>query len=326
MKLMNKKYLLVDFYNLVFRTRHTVSDIDMQIGLSLHTFFTCLNTAYSRFKPDHIVVCSDNGSWRYDRYPDYKLNRKLKELTKSTKEKEEDKAFFEAVGELWKFLEINTNVTTLKCKGAEADDMIAIWTEAHPDDVNIILSTDEDYFQLINDKISCYNGTKDVHATINGYFDSNGLPVVHKDGTTKPDPEFSLFLKCIRGDSDNILSSYPNVRLKSTKKKIGIIEAYEDRINQGFSYTNFFNQVWKDHNDNDVVVKDRFLFNMSLMDLRAQPDYIKTACIEEIFNKTSKEPAQQVGIHFMKFCGLWSLDRISQSPSVYATFLNKGYA
>lgn len=322
---MNKTYLLVDFYNLVFRTRHTVKDIDMQIGLSMHTFFTTLKASCDRFKPDHIVVCCDSGSWRYSVFADYKLNRKLKELTKSPKEKEDDQAFFESVKELWKYLDEKTNLTTLKCKDAEADDMIAMWIECHPDDKNIIVSTDEDYFQLISDKVSCYNGTKDVLATIDGYFDAKGNNVTHKDGSLKPDPEFSLFLKCIRGDSDNIFSAYPNVRLKSTKKKVGILEAYEDRVNKGFSYNNFFNQTWKDHNDNQVIVKDRFEFNKSLMDLTAQPQYVKVSCIEEIFNKTEKQAVSEVGIHFMKFCSVWGLDKISQSPNSYASFLNRGY-
>lgn len=322
---MSKTYVLIDFYNLVFRTRHTVKDVDMQIGLSLHTFFTCLKASCDRFKPDHVVVCADKGSWRYDVYSDYKLNRKLKELTKSPSEKEEDKAFFEAVNELWKFLDEKTNLTTLKCSGAEADDIIAVWTQTHPDDKNIIVSTDEDYFQLISNNVSCYNGTKDLHITIDGYFDLGGNPVTHKDGSTKPDPEFCLFLKCIRGDSDNIFSAFPNARLKSSKKKVGIVEAYNDRIDKGFAYTNFFNQTWENHDGETMVVKERFEFNKKLMDLTMQPDYIRMSCIEEIFKQTEKEPVRDVGFYFLKFCSTWSLEKISQSPNAYAAYLNKGY-
>lgn len=321
-----KTFIVVDFYNLVFRAKHvTTSDVDSQVGMAMHIFFTALKSAHDRFKADHIVICSDSGSWRYNAYADYKLNRKLKELKKTPKEVEQDKVFFECMGNLWEFLRDKTNMTTLKCQSAEADDLIALWVQSHPDDRNIIMSTDEDYVQLLKPNVEQYNGVKDMHVTIDGYWDKDGDLMVHKDGTTKPDPEFNLFLKCIRGDSDNIFSAFPGARLKSSKKKVGIVEAYEDRHTKGFAYNNFFNQTWKDHNDNDVIVKEKFEFNKMLMDLTAQPEHIKVACLTHIFEETSREHSTDIGFNFMKFCGQWDLVNISKNPTPIASVLNKRY-
>lgn len=321
-----KTFLLVDFNNLVFRTRYsTTGDIDSQVGLTLHIFLKSLMAASEKFKVDHIVICGESKSWRSSIYADYKINRKLKNLQKTPKEQEEDKVFFESIGELWKFLEEKTNVTTLRVNHCEADDIIALWTVAHPDDRNIILSTDEDFVQLIKDGVEQYDGVKEMHVTKDGYYDKNGNPMTLKDGSTKPDPEYHLFLKCIRGDSDNIFPSYPKVRVKSSKNKIGILEAYNDRHDKGFAYNNFFNQTWEDHNGETVVVKDRFEFNRKLMDLTMQPDYVKVECLEAIMRETEKPRVDQVGIHLMKFCGIWELNNIAKDAQYVATHLNKRY-
>ena len=48
-------------------------------------------------------------------------------------------------------------------------------------------------------------------------------------------------------------------------------------------------------------------------------------CIRDrqiVANAVNKEPATQVGIHFMKFCSKWNLQRMSEDATAYAEFLN----
>jgi hypothetical protein len=142
-----------------------------------------------------------------------------------------------------------------------------------------------------------------------------------------PDPEYILFEKCIRGDSsDNVFSAYPGARKKGSRNKTGIQEAYEDRHNQGFAWNNFMLQKWTDHNDIEHVVRDDYERNKILIDLTLQPDEVKTACDAKIVEAVQKDPVPQVGIHFMKFCGKYDLEKMSQQPNDYAQFLNKVYA
>ena len=44
-----------------------------------------------------------------------------------------------------------------------------------------------------------------------------------------------------------------------------------------------------------------------------------------LIEAVQKDPIPQVGIHFMKFCGKYDLEKMSQQPNDYAQFLNKVY-
>jgi len=132
-----------------------------------------------------------------------------------------------------------------------------------------------------------------------------------------------LFEKCVRGDSsDNIFSAYPGARSKGSKNKTGILEAFEDRHNGGFNYNNFMLQRWVDHEEVEHRVKDDFERNQILIDLTKQPDEIKEQSKQIVSDAVNKQPVSQVGIHFMKFCAKWNLQRMSENPNDYAEFLN----
>ena len=126
--------------------------------------------------------------------------------------------------------------------------MIARFIALHPNDKIIINSTDSDYDQLLNDRVSRYDGMNEIWYTINGVFDSKLEPIIDKKtGKQKQidSPEYILFEKCMRGDtSDNIMSAYPGVRSKSSKNKVGLLEAYSDRNKQGFCWNNLMLQRW----------------------------------------------------------------------------------
>ena len=117
-------------------------------------------------------------------------------------------------------------------------------------------------------------------------------------------------------------SSYRQARVKGTKNKTGIKEAYEDRNSTGFNYNNFMLQRWVDHNGDEQRVRDCFERNRILIDLTAQPDEIKELIRERISQQKQTEQMKNVGIHFMKFCAKWSLQRMSENPTNYASMLN----
>ena len=61
-------------------------------------------------------------------------------------------------------------------------------------------------------------------------------------------------------------------------------------------------------------------------DLREQPEQIKTAMDKIITEVVQQEKISQVGVHFMKFCGKYNLDRIGQQAQDHASYLTAGYA
>ena len=180
----------------------------------------------------------------------------------SDKEKEENEVFWECYDDFTEFLKTKTNVTVLQNPRAEADDLIARWIDKHPDNKHIIISTDKDLNQLVNKNVRQYNGITETTITHEGWFDAKNNPV--KDKKTKearkaPDIEWIIFEKSMRGDpSDNIFSAYPGVRKKSTKNKIGLLEAFADRQAKGYTWNNLMLTKWVDHDGKEHRVLEDY--------------------------------------------------------------------
>jgi hypothetical protein len=174
-----------------------------------------------------------------------------------------------------------------------------------------------------------YNGITDELLTVRGIFDAKGRPVIDKKTKlpkTIPNPEWLLFEKCMRGDSsDNVFSAYPGVRVKGTKNKVGLTEAFEDRARQGYAWNNLMLQRWSDPDGVEHRVLDDYERNRMLIDLRAQPPEIKQAVDGSIRSMISHKDIGQVGIRFMKFCGKYELVKASESAEQYARWLNETY-
>tara|TARA_B100000965_G_scaffold231034_1_gene193436 strand:- start:2667 stop:3617 length:951 start_codon:yes stop_codon:yes gene_type:complete len=314
-----------------FRARHVVqgNDIDTKIGMAMHIMFNSINKAWNDFDGSHVVFCLEGRSWRKDVYEPYKRNRKVSADARTPKEKEEDEAFWQAFDEVYDYLEKKSNCTILQHEQCEADDFIARWIQNHPKDKHVIISSDSDFYQLIADNVTQYNGIMNQHITINGIFDDKNKPVMDKKtGEQKQigDPQYLLFEKCIRGDSsDNIFSAYPGARKKGTKNKIGMMEAYADRESKGFTWNNFMLQRWVDHEDVEHRVLEDYQRNRTLIDLTAQPDDIKDMLDETITNKVNTIPRGQIGLHFLRFCGKWNLQRLSDKASDHSKYLGASY-
>lgn len=328
---MNKTYVLVDTANTFFRARHVIrGDADIKLGMAFHITLNSIKKAWQDFKADHIVFCLEGRSWRKDYYEPYKRNRSEARAALNEKEQEEDKLFWEAFDTFKEFITDKTNCTVLQNSQLEADDLIAGWIQNHPEDNHVIISTDSDFEQLIAPNVKQYNGVSETTITHEGYFDKKGNPVVDKktqQPKTAPDPEWLLFEKCMRGDtSDNVFSAYPGVRTKGTKNKIGLQEAFEDKKSKGFAWNNLMLQRWMDHNGVEHRVLDDYNRNVTLIDLKAQPENIREIINETIESSIAADKnISQVGIRLMKFCHLFDLQKIADQAQAYAEPLNARY-
>ena len=326
------KYALIDTANTFFRARHIASrnsDTWEKIGMALHLSLSSVNQAVRKYGIDHVVFCLEGRSWRKDVYPQYKAHRKVAEQSLTESEAEENKMFWETYEVFTTFLREKTNTSVLRHERAEADDLIARFVHLHPNDEHYIISSDTDYVQLISGNVKQYNGVANQLITLEGYFDDKGKPI--KDKKTKEpkllgDPQFHLFEKIMRGDSgDNVFSAYPGVRTKGSKNKVGLIEAYADRTKQGFNWNNMMLQRWSDPDGVEFRVKDLYERNKLLIDLTAQPDEIKDLVDLSIIKGVRTVTTPQVGIHFMKFCGKYELNKVSEQAETYAKWLNNPY-
>ena len=324
-------YILVDTANTFFRARHVVrGDISEKVGMSLHVILNSVRKAWKDFNGGHVIFCLEGRSWRKDYYEPYKRNRQVARDALSAKDAEEDKVFWETFDDFKEYIHEKTNCTVLQHPNLEADDLIAGWVAAHPNDNHVIISTDGDFAQLIAPNVKQYNGVSGVTTTHEGYFDEKGKRVKDKKtGQEKlaPDPEWLLFEKCMRGDtSDNVFSAFPGVRTKGTKNKVGLTEAFEDRKTKGWAWNNLMLQRWVDHEGVEHRVLDDYARNVTLCDLKAHPAEPQQWINETIQAEIAKEKnISQVGIRLIKFCATYDLVKVSEQAQSYSDPLNARY-
>ena len=321
-------HILVDTANTFFRARHVIrGDSGEKIGMAIHITMNSIKKAWQDFDGSHVVFCLEGRSWRKDHYAPYKRNRKEVIDSMTAKEKEENEIFWECYDDFCKFIKEKTNVTVLQNGRVEADDLIARWIDKHPDQKHVIISTDKDLNQLINPNVKQYNGVTEQTITHEGWFDKKGDPVIDKKTKSPkgaPDVDWIIFEKSMRGDpSDNIFSAYPGVRTKGTKNKIGLLEAYADRQEKGYTWNNLMLSKWVDHEGKEHRVLEDYERNRSLVDLHAQPEAIVEELDQTIAQaKSENKDISQVGIRFMKFCAKYDLNRISEQAQLYVEPFN----
>jgi 5'-3' exonuclease len=299
------------------------------LGFAIHVTLASINKSWRDQKADHVIFCLEGRSWRKDFYEPYKKNRSVARAALTESEAEEDKLFWETFDNLKTFVAEKTNCTVLQHPELEADDLIAGFIQAHPNDHHTIVSSDTDFYQLLSDNVNQYNGISDELHTIEGIFDKKGKPVIDKktkEAKKIPDPKFILFEKCMRGDpTDNVFSAYPGVRTKGSKNKVGLQEAFSDMDKKGFAWNNLMLQKWVDHNGEEHRVLDDYQRNRVLVDLIAQPDDIKAIIAETISSNAVAKDRPMIGAQFLKFCGKYELTRLSEQASSFGTFLSASY-
>jgi len=243
--------LVVDLNNLVFSTRFakikTPSSMRRKEEYIPEMIFkdTLLSIVKyaNEFKSDAIAIACDSSKvWRKEIYPEYKANRDHADIYYEET--------IEAANMLKRFFKECTNVAVFEVPHTEADDIIAVIAAESGEGVeNVILSSDRDFVQLINENTFLFS------------------PAQGKWRETE-DAAYDLFFKCIRGDSnDNIFSAYPRVWEKK------LVEAWEDE----YKMLNLMETVRKD----GVKVGDAYALNKKLIDLTAQPPLIR-AEIEKV--------------------------------------------
>ena len=192
-------HILVDTANTFFRARHVIrGDTSEKIGMAIHITMNSIKKAWQDFEGTHMVFCLEGRSWRKDHYAPYKRNRKEVFEAMTPKKKKKIKYSGSVMMILLTFIKTKTNVTVLQNPRAEADDLIARWIDKHPDTKHVILSTDKDLNQLVNENVKQYNGVTEQTITHEGWFDNKGNEIIDKKTKAPkgaPDVEWMLFEK-----------------------------------------------------------------------------------------------------------------------------------
>jgi len=199
-----------------------------------------------------IILAVDSiNVWRKDIFPRYKESRKLKrakglqvDWTRFYKE------FDDLLSNIRKYLPFKV----LKVPRAEADDIIGSFTLHYTDRDIVIISTDEDYKQLISPKVRLYQ------------------PIKHK-WVECSNPKAFLVLKCVIGQpKDDIFNVLTPEDWPAGKRKPGV---GEDNILH----------LMHSGNLSDWLIQEgalkRFDQNQRLIDFRHIPKYIVQSVISQ---------------------------------------------
>lgn len=182
-----KKIVLFDGHNLLHRCMYPPEvNIHSENPNYNHLFFLLFNSMYfSIFRNDpcsEVIYCNDSSiSWRKLYFPRYKESRKLKK-----DDKIDWNNLFKETNKFLEDVRLYLPFKVLHIKNCEADDLIGTLA-LHPKNNRkyTIISTDSDFLQLTNDRVSVYNpNLKEYNKKINT---EEFLNVLYLNGQKKDD-------------------------------------------------------------------------------------------------------------------------------------------
>lgn len=232
------KFVLIDAANLFNRAHHVCGgDAFTKAGMALHIIFNSLDKAFRLHNADHLVLCAEGRSWRYDYYPQYKAKRKILREMQTAREKEEFEVFSDVLKDFTEFMAEETRCTVLQSQGAEADDLIARWIQLHPNDEHMILSGDSDMVQLVAPNVQIYNGVTNVRITHEGVYDEQGRELVFSvkpaDGKLKVGQTITEAQKSKRKADNDALKEARNAELVAEKAAKEARAEYDALLTKG---------------------------------------------------------------------------------------------
>lgn len=242
---LNSRVLLIDSMNTFLRSFAMIPAINPQgnhVG-GLVGFLKSLGYVIKLIRPTRVILVFDgqgNITNRRNTYADYKANREIKRITNfnvfSTLEEESDSIATQMLRLLDYLKALPVNISIID--KIEADDTIAYLSQKLKDDV-IIYSADQDFLQLVNDRITVYSPIKKKFYKPNDVYKQYGLH-----------PYNFITMKCLMGDkSDNLpgvkglgpkklMKFFPEI---AGEKKFTLQEAYQkatDKVEEHGIYGN----------------------------------------------------------------------------------------
>ncbi len=221
--------LVLDVPYLAHRAYHTVGHLSHNgegTGV-IYGVLQAVDSLTDLFATDRLVFAFDfGGSKRKIIYPEYKANRYKKDLTED--EQEAIRSLRNQITQLRKeFLPAMGYQNVFSQDGYEADDVIAsVASEVGEMGEAIIVSSDQDMWQLLRRSVSCYNPQTQKMTTVKSFVGKWGIS-----------PTMWDCVKALAGDPSDNIKGIDGVGLKTAAKwYAGTLKqgskAYE-RINEG---------------------------------------------------------------------------------------------
>ena len=187
-----KKVLLLDANNLIYRARYSAKFAREGDAAVVYSFFRSLKPILEKFEP-HVCYFVRDGARanREDLLPGYKANRTY----------DKDQSFLDQKRKIEKSIREHFPIIVARDMGLEADDIIGyLVKEKHADDECVVVSSDTDFIQLLQQHENCllYN------------------PITKKF-REKPSYDYVTW-KSLRGDGADNIPGIPRVGDKTAEK------------------------------------------------------------------------------------------------------------
>jgi 5'-3' exonuclease len=264
----NSHILIIDGLNTfirVFSAVPALNDDGMHIG-GVTGFLRSVASAIRQHKPTRCIIVFDGkgGSARRKQlYPNYKANRAVKTAFNRYAEfaslQDEQESMKKQFGRMIEYLQC-LPITTMAIDNIEADDAIAyianeIFTE--PQNRITIVSTDRDFLQLVNNRITVWSPVKKIMYTPNVIREEFGL-----------DSKNYLLYRALTGDKSDNIPGVNGIGLKTMLKQFPIMtEEAEVDVDTFVEYAETVDKKYKIH-ETVAQNKTQIELNYNLMQLK----------------------------------------------------------
>lgn len=282
-KSVNSKVLLVDGMNAylrAFSVNPTMNDDGTHIG-GITGFFNTINLAIRQQNPTRCIIIFDGkgGSLRrrkiYDKYKENRRGLRVR-LNRTYDFADADDEHKEAMRQLMRIADYidSLPLTMLIHDNIEADDVIGYLAQKIFTEQVVIMSTDKDFVQLVNDRVTIWNPPRKK---------------LYTPELVKEDYEFMpknyLYFRLIDGDKSDCIPGVKGIGIKTVQKNLPLI-----CDNVDIEWEEFLDYLEKSR-DNDTAKKllehkDILLRNYELMKLgEVQIDGSTKSTIREIIGQ-----------------------------------------
>ena len=255
----NSKVLIVDSLNTFLRSFvaiHHLNPTGNHIG-GLGGFLKSIGAAIRDLQPTRVILVFDGQGGSTNKrylYPEYKANRHITKISNwdaFDSQEEESESITNQIVRLVDYLKC-LPVDLVAINKVEADDVIGYLATRLPEQV-IILSTDQDYLQLVSDNIYVYSPIKKTIYDPKQVIKEYGIP-----------PHNFLTHKIVVGDKGDNVPGVKGIAIKTlikmfpeltTNKHVSVGDLLDECKGKDKKYVDIYN------------FKNQLLINKKLMDL-----------------------------------------------------------
>ena len=324
----NDRILIIDGLNTFIRSFvvvPTVNEHGTHVG-GITGFLMSIGYAIRNIKPTRVIICFDGkgGSQRRRKlFPDYKATRRVKHRMTRINEfnsvDDERVAMAQQLQRLSQYLE-QLPITVMSIENIEADDAMAyISQQVYPKSQCILMSTDKDFLQLVDDRVQVWSPTKKKFY---------GRETISEEFSIES--KNFLMYRVITGDSSDNIPGIRGAGTKTLMKRLPLLFE-QDKV----SLNNIFEFIEK-NNDGTKLAKD-ILDSKDILELNFKLMQLEEVDIsgrskESIHNICSHDIPKLVKPTFMKMLLEDSINMNIKNPelwlkdtfSVLNTFALKG--